>query len=98
MAKKKPLRLSKGPLKKSTSGKFQGSGKIKNVDRMKALEKKISELEGKLRRQEFSLNKQKAKISALQRSLAKKDGQEEEGADEEEDIDDAGERAPNTSE
>jgi hypothetical protein len=90
MAKKKPARLSKGPLKESTSGKFQGSGKIKKVDRMKALEKKNAELEGKITRLESSLNKQKAKIRTLQRSLGKKDANQEEEEEEEGDIDDAG--------
>ncbi len=66
MAKKKAARLSKGPLRKTTSGKFQESGsrKIKNVDGTKALEKKNSELEGKVRMLWRSLNKQKAKIKA----------------------------------
>lgn len=89
MAKKKAARLSKGPLRNTTSGKFIVSGKIKKVDRTKELEKKIAELEGRNKRLESSLNKEKAKISALQRSLAKKNAQQEE--EEEEDIDDTGE-------
>lgn len=69
MAKKKAARLSKGPLRKSST-KFKKSNDQKN-DRTKKLESEIAELKTKQKELESSLKKEKAKVTALQRSLSK---------------------------